>query len=471
MPRTGGGTGPFVLNPVYLAVPGTTILATQHNTPLEDIEDTFNIPQPIAYGGTQAASAIEAMDNLFIVGADKASSASIDLDNVTGSFVNITGTTPVTSIALAEGAIRFARAVAALPLTASASLIVNGSTTQAYTCEAGDQMMIVGYAGAIVRIWVTGRNKFIASQFKIADGTDQTKQVQFSASGLPTATTRTLDAPYYSGTLGLVSDIRGYIYGLTLTNDAGDLTNDIAFAAGSAVDSTGTASMLLAVGLIKRVDATWTSGTNQGGRFYTTLVDGTIYEYVIRNPTTGVVDCGFSDNATNPTGGASYPAGFTQYARVGSNARVAGVNKAPRSLSQDVTDWVGYTPTFTGFGTVTTPVFQSRRIGDTLEVQGTFISGTSTGVEARITLGFDGMDGNVVSAPSNKIPPRVIAGPAGVNANVAASFNSLVEPSAGFLQIGIQSSTTAAYNPANGSALVASGTALTLRATIPVAGW
>lgn len=320
MPRTGGGTGPFVLNPVYLAVPGTTILATQHNTPLEDIEDTFNIPQPIAYGGTQGASAIEAMDNLFIVGADKASSASIDLDNVTGSFVNITGTTPVTSIALAEGAIRFARAVAALPLTASASLIVNGSTTQAYTCEAGDQMMIVGYAGAIVRIWVTGRNKFIASQFKIADGTDQTKQVQFSASGLPTATTRTLDAPYYSGTLGLVSDIRGQIYGLTLSNNVADPINDIDIAAGSAVDSTGAVSMVLASSLTKRLDAAWAVGSGNGWLDTGSIANTTYHAYLIRRPDTGVVDSIASASPTAPT----LPANYTQYAYIAPIMRVSG---------------------------------------------------------------------------------------------------------------------------------------------------
>lgn len=321
MPRTGGGTGPFVLNPVYLAVPGTTILATQHNTPLEDIEDTFNIPQPIAYGGTQGASAIEAMDNLFIVGADKASSASIDLDNVTGSFVNITGTTPVTSIALADGAIRFARAVAGLPLTASASLIVNGSTTQAYTCEAGDQMMIVGYAAAVVRVWVTGRDKFIGSQFKIADGTDQTKLVQFSASGLPTATTRTLDAPYYSGTLGLVSDIRGQIYGLTLSNNVTDATNDIDIAAGAAVDSTGVVSMLLASSLTKRLDAAWAVGTNQGGRMSAAAIADTTYHvFLIRRPDTGAVDAGFDVSPTAPT----LPANYTQFRRIGSIIRSSG---------------------------------------------------------------------------------------------------------------------------------------------------
>jgi hypothetical protein len=168
------------------------------------------------------------------------------------------------------------------------------------------------------------------TDFGIKDNSDPTKIGQFNASNLPTATTRTYDLPYYSGTLGLVSDIIGYIRGLALTNDAGDAANDIGIATGSAVDSTGAVSILLSSALIKRVDATWVAGTNQGGRFYTTLANGTIYVYIIRNPTTYVVDIGFSDNASNPTGGASYPSGFTQYARIGYFGRVSSVNGTPR---------------------------------------------------------------------------------------------------------------------------------------------
>jgi hypothetical protein len=166
---------------------------------------------------------------------------------------------------------------------------------------------------------------FKTSLFRLRDSTDQTKLVAFDLSGLPTGVTRTWTAPYYSGTLGLVSDIRGQIFGLTLSNNVTDATNDIDIAAGSAVDSTGTRSMLLAAGITKRLDATWVAGTNQGGRFYTTLIDGWIYLYEIFNPTTGVTDVGFSDNASNPTGGASYPAGFSIYRYIGPIARVGGV--------------------------------------------------------------------------------------------------------------------------------------------------
>ena len=208
---------------------------------------------------------------------------------------------------------------------------------------------------------------------RFLDNTDDTKRVALDLSGIPTATTRTWTAPYYSGTLGLVSDIRGQIYGLTLSNNVTDPTNDIDIAAGSAVDSTGATSMLLASALTKRADAVWAAGTNQGGRFYTTLADGWIYLYEIRNPNTGVVDVGFSDNATTPTGGASYPAGFTQFRYIGPIARVGGVIRQFRQ-NGDVFMWA-------------TPV---------ADLGSTIIGATSTTV--------------AVSAPANRVTTAILTG-------------------------------------------------------------
>lgn len=172
----------------------------------------------------------------------------------------------------------------------------------------------------------TGSNdlKLTDTDFGIKDNSDPTKIGQFNASGLPTATTRTYDLPYYSGTLGLVSDIRGQIYGLTLSNNVTDATNDIDIAAGSAVDSTGTASMLLASSLTKRLDAAWVVGTNQGGLDTGSIANITYHIYLIRRPDTGVVDACFSASASAPTTGGAIPAAYTQYRRIGSIRRDSG---------------------------------------------------------------------------------------------------------------------------------------------------
>ncbi len=48
--------------------------------------------------------------------------------------------------------------------------------------------------------------------------------------------------------------------------------------------------------------------------------------------------------------------------------------------------WVAYTPTFVGFGTVSSVSFYYRQVVDTIEIEGRFTAGTSTAVAASMTL-------------------------------------------------------------------------------------
>jgi hypothetical protein len=48
--------------------------------------------------------------------------------------------------------------------------------------------------------------------------------------------------------------------------------------------------------------------------------------------------------------------------------------------------WISYTPTFTGFGTPTSVSFRYRVNGSSLDIEGRFTSGTTTAVEARISI-------------------------------------------------------------------------------------
>lgn len=56
------------------------------------------------------------------------------------------------------------------------------------------------------------------------------------------------------------------------------------------------------------------------------------------------------------------------------------------TFATPVTDWTTYTPTFTGFGTVTLTEAFWRRVGDSIETKGRFTCGTSTGVAGLISL-------------------------------------------------------------------------------------
>lgn len=91
MSRNGGGV--YSLPGTYEATPGETILAEQHNDPLEDLEQDANTARPIVAGGTGASTAAAARTALFgvsttvdntiarydgVTGAIQASTASID---------------------------------------------------------------------------------------------------------------------------------------------------------------------------------------------------------------------------------------------------------------------------------------------------------------------------------------------------------------------------------------------------------
>jgi len=96
-----------------------------------------------------AASAIAALDSLSIHGADIASATTTVLDTATGDVVDVTGTTAITAITLANGKRRWVRFTGILTLTNGASLVLPGGANIA--TAAGDYALFVGYASGVVR--------------------------------------------------------------------------------------------------------------------------------------------------------------------------------------------------------------------------------------------------------------------------------------------------------------------------------
>lgn len=113
--------------------------------------------------------------------------------------------------------------------------------------------------------------------------------------------------------------IQGALYGLTLTNNAGDATNDIDIAIGMATtdSTTDPRTMVLATAITKRLDAAWAVGTNQGGLDTGTIANGTYHLWLIQRSDTGVVDVLFSISASAPT----MPANYDRKRRIGSILR------------------------------------------------------------------------------------------------------------------------------------------------------
>lgn len=83
-------------------------------------------------------------------GADIASSSTINLTNSTGQLVDVTGTTTITAITLAEGQERTVRFTGALTLTHSSNLVLPGAAN--ITTAAGDFAIFRGYGSSIVRM-------------------------------------------------------------------------------------------------------------------------------------------------------------------------------------------------------------------------------------------------------------------------------------------------------------------------------
>lgn len=134
------------------------------------------------------------------------------------------------------------------------------------------------------------------------------------------------------------------------------------------------------------------------------------------------------------------------------------------------TDWVTYTPTFTGFGTAASVSIWSRRVGDTLMLRGKFTSGTVTAVEARMTLGFNGTNANVTS-DATKVASIQLAGIGAYGAAAAVTPTVLIESNVGYVTFGQQAAGTAGMTKATGTGFIANSTVFSFTAEVPISGW
>tara|TARA_R110000868_G_scaffold936_1_gene7115 strand:- start:7024 stop:8595 length:1572 start_codon:yes stop_codon:yes gene_type:complete len=103
----------------------------------------------IANNLSDVASAIASFDNLNKRGADIASASTINLQTATGAMVDVTGTTAITAITLADGQERQVRFTGILTLTHGANLVL--PTAANITTAAGDFATLRGYASGVVR--------------------------------------------------------------------------------------------------------------------------------------------------------------------------------------------------------------------------------------------------------------------------------------------------------------------------------
>lgn len=142
------------------------------------------------------------------------------------------------------------------------------------------------------------------------------------------------------------------------------------------------------------------------------------------------------------------------------------------SYGAPVTDWVSYTPTTAGLGTISASTIESRRVGDKLEIRGSFTTGTTAASTAQINLGYNGVSSNVV-ASSTKLKSTVeVVGKCVRNIANTDQYFLTCQASQGYLTFGIKNATYSPTTLQNGSTLFGSTEAnVYIEASIPIEGW
>ena len=131
--------------------------------------------------------------------------------------------------------------------------------------------------------------------------------------------------------------------------------------------------------------------------------------------------------------------------------------------------WTSYTPAITGFGTPTGVDFQFRVIGDSVEINGTFTSGTPTAVEAQLSLPNSG------AVLSTSVSPITIAG-LWIRGVINTNHGGAILITAGDVFINFGSTSTFGSTsvnsmlPVNGNTMASSGDEVVVHATVPIEG-
>lgn len=170
-------------------------------------------------------------------------------------------------------------------------------------------------------------------------------------------------------------------------------------------------------------------------------------------------------------GGTTSTGAHQSIASVGTSGQVLTSNGAGSlpTFQSIITDWVAYTPTFTGLGTVSNVQIWSRRVGDTLHIRGRFQAGTVTATEAQMTLGYAGSNSNVTSS-STKITDIQLSGGIVFGGTGATFANTLIESNKGYITFGYQSAGNAGLTKLNGN-FFANSTVFSIMAEIPIASF
>lgn len=378
MPRN--GTTGVATQPINTrAVDGETIMADKWNSVTDDIYSIVSAPTPVTQGGTGATTAAGALSNL---GAEVASSymsksanyTALTTDNNATILFSAAATLSLPAIAgissgwhitvFADGyevtidpngtETIDGATIAIVPINETVQIVFDGSefkmldktpdeiiasksgnytalhtdhrTTLRFTASATLTLTAAATLGAnwYCEVWATSGavtidpygTETINAATTLVVRTGQRAKVFCTG----TAFFAFVTSDAYSG-----PHLQGYLYGLALTKNSSDASNDVDFAAGACASDTSPFYLMELSALTKRLDATWSVGNNKGMLDSGSVTDTTYYLYAIQRSDTLVTDFLASTSASAPT----MPTNYDRKRLIGSLVRSGDVNGVP----------------------------------------------------------------------------------------------------------------------------------------------
>jgi hypothetical protein len=128
----------------------------------------------------------------------------------------------------------------------------------------------------------------------------------------------TIKQPASLSVTGVGVLLRNYLSGFQLSNDVGDLNNDISITPGMATDATNVGTFGIDSTVTKQLDVAWSPGDHAGGLDTGTKANSTwYYIFAINRPDINVTDYCFSINSVIPTFVTNIPVEYSLYRRIG----------------------------------------------------------------------------------------------------------------------------------------------------------
>jgi hypothetical protein len=292
MARDGSGTYTRVSNTFSSPVAQTVISPTDAEAYFDDVEtELTDSLSRSGKGGMSATAVLKIAD-----GTSAAPALTFNDDTDTG----LARTTANTMVAVASG-------VAVITFAPTGATLPSPTMTAASVPNYMDFTEIASPANSSAnQLRLFAKDVGGASHLFTRDSAGTEKDMTTGSAGGDLVSTNNLSdvADVTTSRENLHAALKGHVYGLTASRDGGDTDHDIAIAVGEAASDDVSAPLLMRLtsAIVKRIDAAWAVGTNQGGIDAGSVANATwYYLWLIMRSDTGVVDVLFSTSSSAPT--------------------------------------------------------------------------------------------------------------------------------------------------------------------------